>query len=139
MIYPAWLTMYPVRCNYVGDLGKSLAKGFAETRGRSTSRTIHEKKLDKSVKRNRSINASNTSLDMADHIKPSYYMEQLKYHYSLKNLENETTKKFKEHFLRNLASIRYIKTLRTPSIDNVMKSRMQLAKLEESQQKSRIW
>lgn len=65
-------------------------------------------------------------------------MEQLRYHYSLQNLDNETTKKFKEHFLRNLASIKFIKTLRIPSIENIIKSRMQLAKLEDSLERSRI-
>ena len=74
---------------------------------------------------------------MIDHIKPSYYMEQLKYHYSLQNLDNETTKKYKEHFLRNLASVKFIKTLRVPGMENLIKSRMQLAKLEHSLVNSR--
>lgn len=99
---------------------------------------MHDKRLDKSVKRTKSVSSSNKSLDMVDHIKPSYYMEQLKYHHALKNLDNETTKKFKEHFVRNLASIKFIKTIRVPSIDNVIKSRMQLAKLEDSLERSKF-
>ena len=132
-----WRPIFQVLYYYIAAFGKSVARGFADSRGRSSSRTVHDKKLEKSVKRNKSVNSSNKSLDLADHIKPSYYMEQLKYHYSLHNLENETTKKFKEHFLRNLASVKFIKTIRMPSVDNVIKSRMQLAKLEHSLQNSR--
>lgn len=74
---------------------------------------------------------------MVDYIKPSYYMKALQYHYALTSLANETTKKYKEHFVQSLASMKFIKKLRVPSMDNLIKSRMQLAKLEDSLEKSR--
>lgn len=77
-------------------------------------------------------------MDMVDHIKPSYYMKALQYHYGLKCLVNDTTKMYKEHFVQSLASMKYVKKLRVPSMDNVIKSRMQLAKLESSLESSNI-
>lgn len=130
--------MFPVSQSDPDSIGKVMLKGFADLRGRSSSKTEHDRKLARSVRRTRSGSAINKSMDLADHIKPSYYMEQLKYHFALKNLDNETTKKFKEHFLRNLASMKFIKTIRMPSMDNVAKSRMQLAKLEDSLEKSKL-
>lgn len=68
---------------------------------------------------------------MKDHIKPSYYMKSLQYYYALTNLNCPLTKIYKEHFVQSLASIKYIKKLRIPSDENLTKSQLQLARLDE--------
>lgn len=89
------------------------------------------------MKRSKST-ASNKSLDLEDHIRPQYYMKSLQYHYSVKSVVKDTTQKFKEHFVQSLASMKYVKKLRIPSMDNVIKSRMQLAKLDSKLESSRL-
>lgn len=105
-------------------------------RKRASSKSDIEKKLDRSLSRER--RPKNLSMDLKDHILPTYYMKSLQYHYNLSNLSTDKTKKFKEHFLSSLASIRYLKKIKIPSMDNMLKSRVQLARLENSQLTSRI-
>lgn len=59
-------------------------------------------------------------------------MKSLQYYYALTTPSCEMTSKYKQHFLQSLASIKYLKKIRVPSMDNLIKSRMQLAKLENS-------
>lgn len=114
-----------------------MSRGFSSRRNRSSPRTEHDKKLDRSVSRKRA--ASNSSMDVKDHARPSYYMKSLQYYYNLKTPDCEEAKRFKQHFLQSLASIKFLKKLRIPSMDNLIKSRMQLAKLENKLSESRSW
>lgn len=99
------------------------------------AKTEHDVKLERSISRSKRRN--NMSMDLKDHIMPSYYMKSLNYHYSLPlNKLGDLTKKYKEHFVQSLASIRYLKKIRMPSMENVSKSRMQLAQLGSSHEKS---
>lgn len=99
-------------------------------------KTIHDRLLERSVSRDR--RAKQISMDLRDHIKPTYYMKSLQYHYAIKDTSSELTRKYKEHMVQSLASIRYIKKIRAPSMENVTKSRMQLAKLDSVLESSRL-
>jgi hypothetical protein len=98
-------------------------------------KTIHDRLLERSVSRER--RSRQFSMDVRDHIKPTYYMKSLQYHYALKDSISELTKKYKEHMVQSLASIRYLKKIRPPSMENITKSRMQLAKLDSVLESSR--
>jgi hypothetical protein len=77
------------------------------------------------------------SKDLRDHIKPTYYMKSLQYHYAIKETRSELTRNYKEHMVQSLASIRFLKKIRAPSMENITKSRMQLAKLDSVLESSR--
>ena len=65
-------------------------------------------------------------------------MKSLQYYYRLGGKLSTTANVYNEHFLKSLASIRYLKKIKIPSLENVLKSRMQLAKLDDELESSRI-
>ena len=116
---------------HLDKFSKAISKGFSDRRGKSPNpRSEHDRKLDRSVSRKRGVSTS--SMEVKDHAAQSYYMKSLQYYYNLPSKTSEAAKKYKDHFLQSLASIKYLKKLRIPSIDNLIKSRMQLAKLDNN-------
>jgi hypothetical protein len=109
------------------------SRGVLSLQNRRGIKTEHDRKLERSVSRGKK---NTDSLEMKDHIKPSYYMKALQYYNSLSMTHSDLAKKFKEHLLQSFASVRFLRKVRVPSIDNVMKSRMQLAQIDNQSQKS---
>lgn len=117
------------------EVTNAFSKGVLSVQNRRGIKTEHDRKLERSVSRGRK---STNSLELKDHVKPSYYMKALQYYNSLSMTHTDLARKYKEHLLQSLASVRFLKKVRVPSIDNVQKSRMQLAQLDNQASKSRF-
>lgn len=95
-----------------------------------------DQRLDRSISRDKHIRLRSTELK--DVIKPTYYMKNLQYYYPLPPPVHAQAAKYKEHFVHSLASIKYVKKIRVPSYDNILKCRMQLARLDSAASKSTL-
>lgn len=115
------------------EVTNAFSKGALSVRNRQGIKTEHDRKLERSVSRGRK---STNSLELKDHVRPAYYMKALQYYNSLAGTHSDLAKKYKEHLLQSLASARFLKKVRVPSLDNVQKSRMQLALLDPHVSKS---
>lgn len=98
-------------------------------------KTEHDKKLDRSVSRDRS---RGSSVDLKAQTAHSYYMASLRYYCSITGPDPPQGKIYKQHILQSLASIKHLSKHRIPSLENLIKSRMQLAKLEDNEVLSRV-
>lgn len=116
------------------EVAHVFSKGVLSLQNRRGIKTEHDRKLERSVSRGRK---STNSLELKDHVRPTYYMKALQYYNSLSITQNDLAKKFKEHLLQSLASFRFLKKVRAPSIDNIHKSRMQLAQIDSHAQNSK--